>query len=286
MGMLVSIARTATRSKIGKWAVKNAPQILMGTSLLSGSGALVGTVIATKKSIEDIDEEKMRRAIEQQISKDDVVLTKKEIFQTCWKNYIAAAALAGGSATAGILAVKVEHGRALTYAALLGASESRLASMEAEMLEQLGDKKVKAIKDGAAQREIEAAKLDSPDCQLLDAGGSGEYWILDKASKMRLKGTKDRIERAIEAGNHVLELAAAHGIDDETFSVADFLEELGANSYDIPAAMRNLVWRSGETTTTGIKIRYGHTESGEPCYVLDYESVRPKWDELWDVFSY
>ena len=286
MGMLVALARNVKSSKLGKWAVKCAPQLLLGTGIVSGAGAIVSTGFATKKSIDDIEAEKMRRSIELNLPKEQITLTKKETVGLVWKNYLVPAGMATGSVAATVAAFKVEHGRALSLAALLGASESKLASMEAEMMEQLSDKKVKEIRDGAAQREIEKAKLDKPDSPIVDAGGSGEYWILDPASKLRTKGTMDRISLAIANADHTLELAAQNGYEDEKVSIADFLEDLGVDPCKIPTTMRNLVWVSGETTHIGVKVSYGHTENGEPCYVLEYGSIRPKWDDMWDISAY
>ena len=286
MGMLVAIARTASSSKVGKWAVKNAPQILLGTGFLSGAGALVGVGYATKKSIEEIELEKMRRAIEQGLSKDEIKLTKKEVVKLVGKNYIVPGLMAAGAAGASIAAFKVEHGRALSLAAMLGATESRLASMEAEMIEQLGDKKFKEIKDTVAQKEIEKAKVGEPDSPLFDVGGSGEYWILDPVTKLEFRGTRDKISLAIANCDHQLELAAENGIDDEKVSVFDFLSEFDIDPWKIPTAARNLVWRSGETTNIGVHVGTGMTSKGEPCYVLNYESIVPKWDSLWNISAY
>lgn len=286
MGVLVAIAKGFGGSKVGKWAVKKAPQILLGTGIVSGAGAIVGTAYATKKSIEDIEVEKMRRSIEQNIPVDQVTMTMKEKTKLVWKNFIAPATMAVGAVGAHVASFKLEHGRALSAAALLSATNSKLALTEAEMIEKLGEKKTKEIQAGVTQREIEQAKVGEPDTFLYDVGGSGEYWILDPVTKLEFRGTKDKIDLVVANCDHVLEIGLKEGEPNTSISVADLLEGFDVEPWKIPTFARNMVWRAGDTCNIGVKAGVGRTSKGEPCYVLDYHSVKPSWDDMWDISSY
>lgn len=272
---------------IGRFAVKYAPQILLTSGFISGAGAIVSSVFSTKRVIDHVAVEKEKRAEEQGVPKEEVKLTKKEVFKLGWKDFLVPAGMAVISGISIFAAFKIEHGRALTFAALGAAAEGRLASIEQALEEKFGKEKKKEIEALASQKQLESPKAQQAP-MLATGSETGLFRIYDSAFGLQTKGTYDKILRAIDACEHKLEMARESGDDECKVSVADLWEEMGAHPWDIDrvhSAARNIVWCSGDTTSINVCISTIQDANNEPAFVLSYGagSLKPKWDP---AFSY
>lgn len=179
MNTITAIFKAIGDTKFGRWSVRHAPQISIAMGGLLGAGALATTVIGTKRTCEQIDAEKIRRAEEinanakksqgensgktkevaKPVTKDDIHLGVKDTVKIGWKNYILPAALGGGSLAAFVGAYKLEHNKTIALVGRLSATEATLLATNNELIEKLGEKKAEEVRKNVRET-IEKEKAE------------------------------------------------------------------------------------------------------------------------------
>lgn len=287
LSFMTTAVRALSMSKIGRFCTKHSSQILIGVGVVSSAGTVVSTVIATKRSLDIIDAEIEKREAEKSPdgNSEKTKLKPKEVVHLCWKEWLVPAGFLAGSTAAYIGAFKIEADRAMTYMTLLGASETKLAALESEMVKALGEEKSSEIHDAVAQKIVDDKKIsESP-----KPAGSESYkyrcydTILQKEWGVP---NKEAIELGIMRANEMLN-------KNGRLEFGDLLMECNCPRELIPNVIgRNLVWMSkdyygagayddDDVYTDDIRVHVGAAigEDGEPIYILEYYGVRPKWDE-------
>lgn len=143
-------------------SVQHAPAIWMGLGIGCMVMATVSAINDTPKALRKIDEKK-RELFDSMDPKDipnnaipeQLKLTKKEIVQTVWKNYIRTAAFMGLGITC---LISSHHTSAKRNAALLGlyeVSQRQLKSLQDATVKVVGNEKAEEI-----QQEVDRAKFE------------------------------------------------------------------------------------------------------------------------------
>ena len=201
MNTITAIFKAIGDTKFGRWSVRHAPQISIAMGGLLGAGALATTVIGTKRTCEQIDAEKIRRAEEinanakksqggnsgktqevvKPVTKDDIHLGVKDTVKIGWKNFVLPAALGGGSLAAFIGAYKLEHNKTIALVGRLSATEATLLATNNELIEKLGEKKAEEIRKDVREtieKEKAAEKVEqtkSEEVQQVTQNSNGDF---------------------------------------------------------------------------------------------------------------
>lgn len=174
MNAITTIFKSLADTKVGKFSIKHAPQISMILGGVLGAGAIATTVVSTKRTIDLVNAEKVKRAEKQneeakkargsnpgkqdepivEVKPEEIKIKPKEVVIIAWKSWIVPTGLAAGSLISFIAAYKFEHNKTLKLAGMLSISEAKLVSVEKEMVEKLGEKKAEEIRREVREKDI------------------------------------------------------------------------------------------------------------------------------------
>ena len=176
---------------------RKSPTILTVLSI----GGLIGTVVmavrATPKVLDLIADEKHFRE-ESEEDEWRVPMTRVDIVKLTWMCYMPAVAM-GCATIASIIGsntINLKRNAALTGAYYL--SETALKEYQAKIIETIGAKKAKLIKDEIAQDRVNKTKKES---NTIIITGNGDTLCLDIVSGRYFKSSVDKINKAENAIN-------------------------------------------------------------------------------------
>lgn len=252
---------------VGKWAAKNAPEILTGVAIGSGIMAVVVTVPATTSAEKKLLEEKTRR-IENGDARE---FTKMDAIKSCWKCYIPTLIALGTSITASIFSNRISASRMAAVAAAYSISERHLKEYQDKVVEMYGPEKDKEIRGKIAQDHMK--EHTAPEDVV--ATGNGDYLVLDLVTGQKFRTNMENVYRAFKTASDCL--APAMG---SVVSLNDLYDELclphfkggdklGWGAQDFPL---------NPTFSTTI------AANGEPCLTIDYDchAVNIGYDDFRD----
>lgn len=134
--------------------VTHSPEILTGLGIAGFFTTVVLAVRATPKAMENIKKDKAK--------------TKKEVVKSTWKCYIPAA-ITGAASTACIIGgQKINLRRNAALATALSLSETAFKEYKEEVIETIGEKKEKEVKDNLAKKKVEEHPVN--DSEIIDTG--------------------------------------------------------------------------------------------------------------------
>ena len=233
---------------------KHCPEILLGIGIAGMITTTVLAVKATPKALEKIEAEKEK----QQVDK----LKPKDVVKTTWKCYVPAA-VTGATSTACLIGANSVHvRRSAALATAYKISETAFAEYKDKVVETVGERKEKAIKDEIAKDKIERDPVQNSEVIVTDKGRTlcydgvfGRYFYSDR----------DAIQRAI---NNVNRKIVVHMY----ISLNEFYTELGLEPVKIG---NDIGWNIDDGE---IEVEYSAqlATDGTPCMVIDY-SVAPKY---------
>ena len=237
---------------------KHSPEILMGIGIASMLSATVLAVTATPKALEKIDEAKEEKGEE---------LTKVEVVKAAWKPYIPAAVTGavGIGCLIGSNSVNAKRNAALATAYQI--SSTALADYKEKVVETIGEKKEKTIRDKVAQKKVDERPVTS--ATIYNTGNGGTL-IYDMQFDKYFYSSINAIDAAVNKLNERMVSGYC-----EWVSLNDFYDELNVGRGVIGD---NLGWNIGRDGL--IKVEHNTamvTEKGEPCIVLTYD-IAPKYD--------
>ena len=235
---LIADARTAI--------TKHSPEILMGFGIAGMVATTVLAVGATPKAlrcIEDATEEKG----------DD--LSPMEIVKATWKCYIPAAATCAVATGCLIGSCSVSMRRNAALAAAYKLSATALDEYHEQVVETIGEKKEKDIRDKVAQKQIDKTPVDEHN--ILNTG-RGNTLFLDPLSQRYFRSDLELVRRAENRINKEM----IHGLYG-TANINDFYDELGIPRTDTGDMMG---WNTEHLMD--LNITPGMTDWGEPCIVI------------------
>lgn len=240
---------------VGDIVRKNNASILMGLSVGGFIGCAVSVGCSTPKALMLIEEKKL------DLDKDK--LSPVETFTTVWFCYLPAAFLACASIMCLLKAndIQLRH-----YASLAGAyalSESTLKEYKNKVIETVGEKKEKDIRDSLAKDRVDKNPVTNTEVIITE---KGESLCLEPLSGRYFKSDIEKIRRAINEVNRRLIL-------ENYISLNDLYDELGLEYTELGD---DLGWRLDSGL---LEVDYSTqlASDGSPCLVMDFVS-RPMHD--------
>ena len=233
---------------------KHSPEILTGLGI---AGMVTATVLAVKET------PKALRLIEDAKREKGEELTRRETVKTCWKCYIPATVTVVASASCLIGANSVSARRTAALAAAYQISETALTEYREKVVETIGEKKEKVVRDKVAKEKIENQPVPKSDVIVTSKGGtlcfesiSGRYFNSD-----------------IEAIRKAENVINKRMLDDMYVSLSEFYDEL---DLDHTSISDELGWKLDDGL---IEVIFSShiSDDGKPCIVIDYR-VAPKYN--------
>lgn len=237
---------------------KHSPEILTGIGIAGMITTTILAVKATPKALQLIEEKK------EEENKDK--LTVVETVKTTWKPYIPAVVTGTASIAClvGSHSVHIKRNAALATAYQL--STTALSDYKEKMIETVGEKKEKAIRDKIAQEKVDKKPVESSNVIIT---GNGKTLCYDPQFGQYFESTVDDIKRAVTELNYRM-------IDrgEEYVSLNDFYDELGVDRIDVG---EDLGWNVGRDGKVVVTTSATLTKNNVPCIVINYE-VAPKYE--------
>jgi len=231
---------------------KNAPQILTGVGITGMIGSTVLAVKATPKAMMLLDEKK------KELKTD--YLDFQDIVKTAWKPYIPSISLCIGSIVCIISATTISLKRQSALATAYALSETALSTYREKVIETIGEKKEKKIRDEIAQE-----KINKDDKKQIIITPKGQTLCMDSISGRYFRSDLDTI-RKIE--NELNKEMNHHNY----ISLNKFYSTLG-----LPGIKDGdyIGWNIDQGL---IELSFGAciSENDEPCIVIDY-NISPKY---------
>ena len=207
---------------VGKAAAKHSPEILAGIGIVGMLTTTVLAVKATPKALEKIDDAKVGKINDQLdagVKSDKVVeeLTKVETVKAAWKPYVPAAVTGVVSIACLIGANSVHLKRNAALAAAYQLSATAFNEYKDKVVETIGEKKEKAIRDKIAEDKVNSDRATTAPVYVVDTNATEFY---DPIGGAKFVTTVEKVDAAINAVNATL-------LDNDYVSLNDFYEELG-----------------------------------------------------------
>lgn len=240
---------------------KHSPEILTGLGI---AGMVTTTVLAVKATpkalrlIEEAEREKYEETNTRNDSTSREKLTTVETVKAAWKPYIPA--VITGTVSIGCLigASSVNSRRNTALAAAYQLSEKALSEYKEKVIETIGEKKEKHIRDEIAKDRIEKNPVDKSTVIISDKGNTLCY---DLHSDRYFRSDIDKIKRAVNELNYRMTCGMEMSI-----SLNEFYDEIGLPHTKIGDDM-------GWNVTVGmIDVHYGSqlTPDEQPCIVIEH----------------
>ena len=242
--------------------IEHSPEILTGLGIAGMITTTVLAVKATPKALKVIDHEK--KIIEEETGEPVEKLKPIDTIKVAWKCYIPAAVTCAASAACLIGATSVNAKRNAVLATAYKLSESALTEYREKVVETIGEKKEKEIKDKVDKGRIERSPASKTEVIIT---GNGETCCYDYYSDRHFKSDREKIIRAMNEISRKL-------LIDGYVSLNDFYYEIGLKGTDYGDKMG---WNT-DTVRKLIEPRFSaQLDEGVPCLVVDFE-VPPKYD--------
>lgn len=251
---------------------KHGPEILLGLGITGMLTAGVLAVTSTPKALRLMEEEiqSQNYVLSEEAStngfKDCCQISKLqpvEIVQTCWKCYAPAVLLAVLSATCLISSSRASTRRTAAIATAYKISETALSEYREKVVETIGEKKERVVRDKVAEQQIKKNPLKAETVIITEKGNtlcydtlSGRYFRSD-----------------IEIINKVINILNREMGQDLYISLNDFYVELGLES----TKLGNLLGWCSDDGLLEVDFSAQLANDGTPCLVVDF-NIAPKYD--------
>lgn len=234
---------------------KNSPAILTGLGVAGFIGTVISVGKATPKAMMLLEEKKL--------DLDREKLTPVEVVQTVWMCYIPAAVMGALSILCVISAHSANAKRNAALATAYGLSETALKEYKTKIIETIGEKKEKVVRDSISQDKIEKNPVVTKEVVITE---KGNYLCYEPLSGRYFKSDIDQVKKAVNEVNRRLLL-------DSYISLNDLYDELGLEYTQIGD---KLGWRI-EQSLIDVDFSTQTASDGTPCLVLDFVTA-PMYD--------
>lgn len=227
---------------------KHSPEILTGIGI---AGMITTTVLAVKAT------PKALTLLEDARYEKGTALTPVEKVKVAWKPYVPAVVTGAVSVGCLIGANSVHARRTTALAAAYQLSETALAEYREKVLETLGEKKEKAVRETISQDRVEKQPVSKSEVYITN---TGDTLFMDPLSKRYFKSDIELIRRAENTLNKQM-------LQDITgyVSLNDFYSELGLDYTDVGF---DLGWNVDKLID--LDFHATQADDGRPCLAIDY----------------
>ena len=235
---------------------KYSPGILTGIGIAGMIGATFMAVKATPKALYLIETKKEESEVEE--------LTPVETIKICWKCYIPATLTTVLSAVCLIGASTVSAKRNAALATAYSISEAALREYQEKVVEVVGEKKEKAVRDAVAKDQIERDPVTKSEVVIIDSNSNTLCY--EPLSGRYFKSTIDKIKKA--------EIKLDRQMIQEMYvSLNDFYWEIGLDETDLGDKMG---WNLSKGYMD-LSFSSQLADDGTPCAVIVY-GIPPVYD--------
>ena len=244
---------------------KNSPAILTGMATLGVVSTALLTGRSTIKAI----------SILHDAAEDDILVeetfshfTPKEILQLTWKAYLPP--VITGVMTVGCIigAQSINTRRTAALASLYTLSETALKEYKEKVVEVVGEKKEKAIRDEVASDKVKKNPVSERNIIIT---GKGDQLIFDAASGRYFRSTIEKVRKAMNDANHTM-------FQHMNMSLNEWYTLIGLGHIAVGDF-------TGWTIEDPIDVYFSSTitDDGEPCIVLEHD--QPPYSGFRDFVS-
>ena len=245
-----------TIKSAGRVLTKYSPGILTGIGITGMIGATFMAVKATPKALYLIEAKKEESEVEE--------LTPVETIKTCWKCYIPATLTTVVSAACLIGASTVSAKRNAALATAYSISEAALREYQEKVVEVVGEKKEKVVRDAVAKDQIERDPVTKSEVVIIDSNSNTLCY--EPLSGRYFKSTIDKIKKA--------EIKLDRQMIQEMYvSLNDFYWEIGLDETDLGDKMG---WNLSKGYMD-LSFSSQLADDGTPCAVIVY-GIPPVYD--------
>lgn len=245
-----------TIKSAGRVLTKYSPGILTGIGIAGMIGATFMAVKATPKALYLIESKKEESEVEE--------LTPVETIKTCWKCYIPATLTTVLSAACLIGASTVSAKRNAALATAYSISEAALREYQEKVVEVIGEKKEKVVRDAVAKDQIERDPVTKSEVVIIDSNSNTLCY--EPLSGRYFKSTIDKIKKA--------EIKLDRQMIQEMYvSLNDFYWEIGLDGTDLGDKMG---WNLSKGYMD-LSFSSQLADDGTPCAVIVY-GIPPVYD--------
>ena len=245
-----------TIKSAGRVLTKFSPGILTGIGITGMIGATFMAVKATPKALYLIEAKKEESEVEE--------LTPVETIKTCWKCYIPATLTTVVSAACLIGASTVSAKRNAALATAYSISEAALREYQEKVVEVIGEKKEKAVRDAVAKDQIDRDPVTKSEVVIIDSNSNTLCY--EPLSGRYFKSTIDKIKKA--------EIKLDRQMIQEMYvSLNDFYWEIGLDETDLGDKMG---WNLSKGYMD-LSFSSQLADDGTPCAVIVY-GIPPVYD--------
>ena len=245
-----------TIKSVERVLTKYSPGILTGIGITGMIGATFMAVKATPKALYLIETKKEEAEVEE--------LTSVETIKTCWKCYIPAALTTVVSAACLIGASTVSAKRNAALATAYSISEAALREYQEKVVEVVGEKKEKAVRDAVAKDQIDRDPVTKSEVVIIDSNSNTLCY--EPLSGRYFKSTIDKIKKA--------EIKLDRQMIQEMYvSLNDFYWEIGLDGTDLGDKMG---WNLSKGYMD-LSFSSQLADDGTPCAVIVY-GIPPVYD--------
>lgn len=234
---------------------KRSPEILTALGIVGMVGTTVMAVKVTPKALQCIEEKKDELDCEK--------LTPIETVKATWKCYIPAGVTGVTSVACLIGASSVNARRNAALATAYSISKTALTEYQDKVVDTIGEKKERAIRDSIAKDKIERDPVRNHEVIITEKGTTLCY---DGVFGRYFKSDIDTLKRAMNEMNRKMVSG------DMYVSLNEFYSEIDLNPVDIGD---QLGWNIDDGT---IELDFSSqlAEDGTPCLVISY-NVAPRY---------
>ena len=251
---------------------KHSPEILTGIGVAGMITSTILAVKATPKALELIEKEVSKRNKEAEreaianghdICNQIDKLKPLEVIKVAWKPYIPAVLTGVASISCIIGASTINSKRNAALATAYSISEKALIRYRDKVIETIGEKKEKEIKEQIAQDEVDKKPVSSSSIIMTSKGNT---LCMDYMSGRYFKSDLDTIRKAINELNREMTYQNYVSLD-------EFYNKIGLE----PIKNSDRLGWNLDNGLIELELSTCLTDEDEPCIVIDY-SIAPKYD--------
>ena len=241
-----------------KWLVKNAPDVLIGTSIGLSVAAVGLTIPATTKAAAILaDKEAKDREIAAAKGEAYNGMATFEKIKAGWTCYIPALVALGGSITTAVFSNRISSARIAALATAYSISEKSFREYQEKVTEVLGEEKEKKIHSKIAEDYNKNHPVNSNQVERSRLGG--EYLVRDLETGRDFRSTQERVYQAFKRISDNL-------VSEPSQCLNDLYSELGLSTFESGYCLgwHTSDWPLEPTFSTAI------ADNGEPCLTISY----------------